>query len=579
MLGEIFQEFTQQPMSRLWLYGALARLPLLSYRGKIVALATVAAAFPLAVLFTLARAAPSLNLGPAVVATLAGAALALIALAHLLRPVAVTAATLRGCASPDDAKDCPPVGDEAARMMADARLVAAKLDTLRHRLGNRHGVSRLPTREPFFAEVSEDMAASTEVVVMGVIRFVDYDRLAAFDQAAADRALAAFALRLEGAVARSRPLAQVDRDCFAVWFRGVASPDTAAGELQAMSYVLQQELGGGELKLTPHVGLGAAVYPRDGGDPHTLLTRAIAALPKTEKASSGKLAFFSPQSTAEAKQRFALEQDLRQAIRREQFLLHFQPVVDLAKGRVVGAEALLRWRHPELGFVAPSHFIPVLEHSSMMDEVGLWVLNTACREARAWQDKGLDDLKMAVNLSARQFHDPALNTMILRTLERHGLAPQSLELELTETAAMEDAERTRQLFGDLRGLGVSVAIDDFGAGYSSLSYLKNLPFTKLKIDREFVTQIDQRADSRAICKALVELGRGLDIAVLAEGVETRDEVETLRNLGCTMFQGFFFARPLPAEEFTQRVNDPDWLMLLASPVHRERADLNRRIAG
>lgn len=576
MLRKTFLEFAQQPMSKLWLYGALSRLPLLSYRGKIVAVAAVAAAVPIAVLLTLTRAAPGLHLGPVVIAALAGAALALLALAQMLRPVKLTAEALRNCAAHDDTDDVEARADDAARMMADAQFLVGKLNTLRHRLGNRHGVSRLPTREPFFAEVAEDMAASVEPVVMGVIRFVDYDRLAAFDQGAADRALAAFALRLESAVARSRPLAQVDRDCFAVWFRGVASPDTAAGELQAMSYVLQQELDG--VKLTPHVGLGAAVYPRDGGDPNTILTRAIAALPKAEKATLGKLSFFSAQSTAEAKQRFALEQDLRQAIRREQFLLHFQPVVDLAAGRVVGAEALLRWKHPELGFVAPSHFIPVLEQSSMMDEVGLWVLNTACREARAWQDRGLDDLKMAVNLSARQFHDPALNTMILRTLERHGLTPRSLELELTETAAMEDAERTRQLFGDLRDLGVSVAIDDFGAGYSSLSYLKNLPFTKLKIDREFVTGIDQRADSRAICKALVELGRGLDIAVLAEGVETREEVETLRNLGCTMFQGFFFSRPLPAEEFSQRVNDPDWQMLLASPVHRERADLSRRIA-
>ncbi|WP_374576202.1 putative bifunctional diguanylate cyclase/phosphodiesterase [Phenylobacterium sp.] len=553
------------------------RLPLISYRGKIIAVAATAAALPFAVLFTLARGAPALNLGPVVVAALAGAILALLALTHLLRPVAVTAATLRGCAG-DDAGGAP-IKDEAHRMVADVRAVAVKLDTLRHRLSNRHGVSRLPTREPFFAEVADDMAAGVGQIVMGVIRFIDYDRLAAFDQAAADRALAAFSQRLETAVARSRPLAQVDRDCFAVWFRGVASPETAAGELQAMAYVLQQELGGGELKITPHVGLGAAVYPRDGGEPHTLLTRAIAALPKAERATSGKLAFFSAQSTEEAKQRFALEQDLRQAIRRDQFLLHFQPVVDLAARRVVGAEALLRWRHPELGLVPPAHFIPVLEQSSMMDEVGLWVLNTACREARAWQDQGLEDLKMAVNLSARQFHDPALNAMILRTLERHGLPPQALELELTETAAMEDAERTRELFGDLRSLGVSVAIDDFGAGYSSLSYLKNLPFTKLKIDREFVTQIDQRADSRAICKALVELGRGLDIAVLAEGVETRDEVETLRNLGCSMFQGYFFSRPLAADEFVQLVNDPDWLTLLASPVHRERADLSRRVAG
>ena len=184
---------------------------------------------------------------------------------------------------------------------------------------------------------------------------------------------------------------------------------------------------------------------------------------------------------------------------------------------------------------------------------------------------------MAVNLSARQFHDPTLNNMILRTLERHRLEPDALELELTETATMEDAKHTRQLFGELRALGVSVAIDDFGTGYSSLSYLKNLPFSKLKIDREFVTEVHQRRDSHAICTALVELARGLDILVLAEGVETREEADTLRALGCSMFQGFFFARPLAADDFAKTVTDPDWLEVLGSPVHRQRAALKRRL--
>jgi EAL domain-containing protein (putative c-di-GMP-specific phosphodiesterase class I) len=253
-----------------------------------------------------------------------------------------------------------------------------------------------------------------------------------------------------------------------------------------------------------------------------------------------------------------MEQGLRQAIGREQLLMHYQPVVDLSLGKVIGAEALLRWRHPKLGLVPPTEFIPILEESGMMEEVGLWVLNTACREVAAWEDSGLKGLKMAVNLSARQLVDPNLNAVILRTLERHRLAPKSLELELTETAAMEDAERTRALFGDLLDMGVSVAIDDFGSGYSSLSYLKKLPFSKLKIDREFVTDVDSRPDSQAICRALVELARGLGIAVLAEGVETRAEVETLTALGCSIFQGFYFARPLPAADFIRTVTDPEW---------------------
>jgi EAL domain-containing protein (putative c-di-GMP-specific phosphodiesterase class I) len=378
-------------------------------------------------------------------------------------------------------------------------------------------------------------------------------------------------------VQADRPVAQVDRDCFAIWFRQVDAPHVAAGELQALGYVLAQELG--EARITPDVDLGAAIFPHDGEDPATLLTRAFAALPKAGETSGGKLSFFSAPSQSTARERFSLEQDLRHAISRDQFALAFQPVVDLQMGGVVGAEALLRWRHPDLGLVSPAEFIPILERSGLIDEVGLWVLNAACREARAWEEAGLIGLKMAVNLSARQFRDPALNTIIIRTLERHRLAPGALEVELTETAAMEDADRTRRLVEELRDLGLSVAIDDFGAGYSSLSYLKNLPFSKLKIDREFVSNVDQRRDSQAICRALIELARGLDIKVLAEGAETREEVETLRGLGCSMFQGYFFAKPLAGEDFIRTVQDPEWLALLASPARRSREAVKQRIAG
>jgi EAL domain-containing protein (putative c-di-GMP-specific phosphodiesterase class I)/GGDEF domain-containing protein len=564
-------------MRKLWFYGVFARAPLLGYRGKVVALAATAVALPLAALLlhTLIPGAPA----PALLAgSLIGAVALLFGLAQMLAPIGLAAAGLRQVAANGGTPDLP-VGfpDEAGRLMADVQDVAGRLDALSHRLTRRHPVTSLPTREPFLAAVAEDVRQTDQPVVMGVIRFGDYDRLAAFDQAAADRALHAFAARLKGAITPTRPLAQVDRDCFAVWVSGARDPQAAAAELQAVAYVLGQDLGAGERRISPDVALAAAVYPEDGSDPAILLTRALAALPKAGQAASGKLAFFSTRSTEAARERFSLEQDLRQAIGRDQFLLHFQPVVDLSTGTAVGAEALLRWRHPERGLVSPAAFIPLLEESGLMEEVGLWVLNTACREARAWRDQGLTGLKMAVNLSARQLQDPALDRVIVRTLERHGLPPESLELELTETATMEDADRTRQLFGDLRALGVSVAIDDFGAGYSSLSYLKNLPFSKLKIDREFVTDVNQRRDSAAICRALVELAHGLEITVLAEGVETREEVDALQALGCSMFQGFFFSRPLPAADFVRTVTDPEWLALLASPVHRQRADIGRRL--
>lgn len=552
----------------------MARLPI-GYRTKVVGLAALACAFPfvgwLAPGEGWTRAASACG-------ALLGSGLMLAGLAAMLRPLSLMADALRANVRGEAVPQLPDHhGDEAGRMMADLAQLTSRLDAQRHRMGNRHPITGLPTREPFLASMDADLGSQDHTVVLGLVRFADYDRLAAFDQAAADKALAAFAKRLSSAVQADRPVAQVDRDCFGIWFRKVEAPHMAAGELQALGYVLAQELG--DARLSPDVDLGAAIFPHDGEEAATLLTRAFAALPKAGETSNGKLAFFSAQSQSAARERFSLEQDLRQAISREQFSLNFQPVVDLDIGAVVGAEALLRWRHPQLGMVSPAEFIPMLEQSGLIDEVGLWVLNAACREARAWEDAGLLGLKMAVNLSARQFRDPALNTTIVRTLERHRLAPGALEVELTETAAMEDAVRTRQTVEELRDLGVSVAIDDFGAGYSSLSYLKNLPFSKLKIDREFVTNVDQRRDSQAICRALVELARGLEIRVLAEGTETREEVETLRGLGCNMFQGYFFARPMTGDEFIKTVRNPEWLALLASPARRVTEGLKKRVSG
>ena len=549
-----------------------ARGPGASYRNKILALSGLGAAIPLVV-------AAASGAGPLPLAV--GAAFTVVSLAclwHVIQPVCAAAVELRGCVDSDNSEVASRTG-EGARLLEDAKWVTSQLAALRDRLRNRHPVSKLPTREPFLAAVAEEMARGPHMSVLGVIRFNDYDRLAAFEQGSADDALSEIAARLQTATAVDRPLAHIDRDAFALWFSDVADPGAAADELQAIAYVLAQEMNVGEVKLTPDVGLAAAIHPDDGPEPLTLLTRAIAALPpKSSHSSNGRVTFFSTESSTAARRRFSLEQNLRQAISQDQLLLHFQPVVDVAAGAVVGAEALLRWRHPDRGLVSPAEFIPVLEEAGMMDEVGLWVLNTACRQARSWQDQGLPGLKMAVNLSARQFHDPKLNNSIIGALKHYGLAPAQLELELTETATMEDTVLTKQLFGELRDLGVSVAIDDFGTGYSSLSYPKNLPFSKLKIDREFVTEVHQRRDSHAICAALVELARGLEIQILAEGVETQNEANALRHLGCSMFQGYFFARPLASEDFVRTVTDPTWLSAISAAAPAS-LNLKRRLSA
>ena len=556
----------------------LLNIPRLSFRGKALIFACFATALPSALVIGMAfwpeAFAHHRQLPTLVASSLAMSCISLLALRTLLVALSTitdgarAGAVLAGAGQQKDAS-----ADEVVRMLSDMNTISTRLESVRHRLANRHPVTGLPTREPLLAAMAKDIAReSRSPGLLGVIRFAQFDRLAAVDRAGAEKALRAFALRLSQTLAGARPMAQVDRDCFAIWFCDGAGPKGAAESLKALAAQLGEPLGDGDLKTNPDVRVGAAISPNDGDDPATLLACATAALTKSNRMSPGRLAFFSDESSVEAEARFSMEQALRQAIVRRELALFYQPVIDLTAGRVVGAEALLRWRHPELGSIPPAQFLPVLEQTGFIDEVGRWVLDEACRDAREFESLGLPGFRVGINLSERQFRDPGLPAMVAAALQRHGLKAQRLELELTETALMEDLPRTRKTFDALAAIGVNVAIDDFGAGASSLGDLKSLTFSKLKIDRAFVTDVASRHDGQAICAALIELGRRLDIAVLAEGVETREEVEALRVLGCQLFQGFFFARPLPVDKFVRKVLDADWLALLAAPAPRQIAE-------
>ena len=510
----------------------------------------------------------------------AGATSPLLLLPILVLGLAVLAAGMRRQATAERfaAELCEDETGAAAPLSESLSRLAARLDLMSRSEARIHPITDLPTRAVLIEEITADIAAGREARMVGVVRFVDFDRLAAFDQGAADAALSQLARRLTTATRSAHVLAQIDRDCFGVWFRGV-EPAVASAEFRSIVYVAGQDIADGDRTLTPMVEAGAANFPNDGADGAQLLLRATAALggQATPRAGEPKLA--SPPPIEGAREQFILEQGLARAIGEGQLAMVFQPVVDLSLGRMTGAEALLRWDHPTLGSVSPTRFIPIVETMGLSDSYGLWVLNAACREARRWRDEGLTGLKVAVNLSARQLLDPGLKPKIERTLGRHGLDPSALELELTETAAMVDADRTVKLFVELRAMGISLAIDDFGTGYSSLSYLKNLPFDKLKIDREFVTDLQNRRDNRAICKALIELGRGLGLLVLAEGAETAAEVEALCALGCSLFQGFHFSRPISSEAFLSLARDPTWLTSLGLSRHRYQTQHKARLSA
>ena len=432
----------------------------------------------------------------------------------------------------------------------------------------------LPSRERLIATINKDVAFSVSPALLGIVRLANFDQVAAFDPPAAQRIVVEAARRLIEAVGGGHAVGYVDRDCFAIWFGERCDIKAAQRELEALGYALGRDISDGALTFSPDIQLGSALYPLDAEEPSALLSRAFVSLARPQRTADGGIAFFERPTPVAAKRRFTLEQNLRHAVRRGEFSLHYQPIVDLAMGRLSGAEALLRW---ERGGVSPAVMVPVMEECGLVHEIGLWTVNAACRQLREWREIGGGDFKVAVNLSARQLRDSALPSALNRIVTSHGLKANQIELELTETAAMEDANRTLLMFEQLRELGFSLAIDDFGAGYSSLSYLRRLPFQKLKIDREFVTRVDERADSRAICKALIDLTAGLEIAVLAEGVERLEEVETLAALGCPTFQGFYFSRPLDAAAFVQTTSSPDWLARMRSPARRQQDELRRRL--
>ncbi|MDE2403657.1 MAG: EAL domain-containing protein [Sphingomonadales bacterium] len=441
----------------------------------------------------------------------------------------------------------------ATSLGAAVGAVEAALGVLGHRLGQAHPVSGLPTRETIIAQMQQ-----AESGVLGLFAVTDLARLTAFDPALADRIVGECKDRLRKMLPADRPLCQVDRGHFAVWY-GDAEQQLADAAMEAAAYALGDDIAIDGRSLTPQVAMRLTRFDRtEGVDPAAFLHQAIAllSLPGGHVAESGPAVAVS---STMVRERFALEQDLRHAIDRHELRLEYQPLVDAERGQVIGAEALLRWDHPVRGAVGPAAFIPVVEAAGLAEPIGLWVFNAAVREAKAWQGLGAQGLRVAVNVSALQLRQAELPTMILRLLQHHCVPPAALEIELTESLALDDAADCRRIFGALRRMGVSLAVDDFGTGYSGFGSLRSLAFDKIKIDRQFVTDVDVRRDSQAICQSILALGRGLGIRVLAEGVERHEEYAWLRSQGCRHFQGYYFGRPMPAEAFRRFIGERERL--------------------
>jgi diguanylate cyclase (GGDEF)-like protein len=421
------------------------------------------------------------------------------------------------------------------------------------RLAHFDELTELPNRTMFMQTLKRAFSLAQRRGKQFALFFIDLDRFKNINDSlgheSGDQLLQDVARRLRDNLRESDSVARLGGDEFVVLVEDCADPrelnSIAQNILNAVGrpYVLS----GQEYHVTGSIGI--STYPTDGQDPAALLKNADIAMYLAKDRGKNNFQFYSAQQNAHSFERLALESALRHALGRDEFVLHYQPRVDIPTGRIVGVEALLRWNHPDLPMVLPNQFIPLAEETGLIVPIGRWVLRTACAQSALWRHEGLPALRMAVNLSARQFSDDGLIDDIADALAQAELAPNGLELEITESMVMQNPERAVTTLNRLREIGISVSIDDFGTGYSSLGYLKRFPIDNVKIDRSFIKDLPHDTDDAAITRAVIAMAQSLRIRVIAEGVETREQLQFLRDHDCNECQGYFLSRPLPASNF------------------------------
>ncbi len=419
-------------------------------------------------------------------------------------------------------------------------------------LAHHDPLTGLPNRLLFNARVEHAVARAQRTGDRMAVLFLDLDRFKdvndSFGHPAGDELLREVARRLTACVRSDDTVARLGGDEFTILLEDLPDRETAgvvaAKSMQGLSapFVVQ----GFEVYVTACIGI--SLFPEDGRDATTLLKHADSAMYRAKEEGRSSYGFYTAELTESTVERFILENSLRRAIQQGELVLHFQPQVSLLTGRIVGLEALVRWQHPEAGLIPPGRFVPLAEDSGLIEAVGSWVLHAACEQAAAWREAGLPAVRIAVNLSSRQVGDAGLTDAVRGALEETRLEPRWLELEITESVVMRHPEQAAQTLAALKSLGLSLAIDDFGKGYSSLGYLRRFPFDTLKIDRSFLKDIPSQRGDEAIARAVIALGHGLGLQLVAEGIETAEQVAFLEDHGCDAYQGNFFSPPLTAPE-------------------------------
>ena len=374
-----------------------------------------------------------------------------------------------------------------------------------------------------------------------------------------DDLLCAVSERLASVIRKVDTLARLGGDEFIFALPGIQAAAAAEVARRLLEVCASPfSVAGHDLTISP--SLGISLYPRDGKDLETLLRNADTAMYKAKELGRNAFQFYASEMNVATLEHLLMESSLRRALNSNEFVLHYQPLICLKTGRIIGVEALIRWQHPDLGLIMPDRFIQVAEETGLINPMGDWVLCEACRQAMVWQAAGLPAVRMAVNVAPVQFRQAGFVEELAGALAASGLAAENLELELTERTVMHDAEITLGTLSAISRMGIDLALDDFGTGYSSLAYLRRFPVGKLKIDRSFVRDMVDEADDQAIASTIVLMGHNLRLKVLAEGVETADQLALLRKMGCDMAQGFYFSRAVPAEQLADLLREQPFLI-------------------
>ena len=421
-----------------------------------------------------------------------------------------------------------------------------------NRLAYYDALTDLPNRILFEDRLDQAVSAAHRSGETLAVLFISPDQLNKVNDTLGhvrgDRLLREVAQRLRRCLTKSDTVARFSADEFALLLRQIGETSEVVETISSIREVLEPsfDLDGQELFASASVGV--SFFPLDGTDSQSLLKNAGAALYRARTAGGNNYQFYMAEMHESASKRLTLETSLRHAIDNEEFLLHYQPRVAVDSSQITGVEALIRWQHPQLGLVSPAEFIPLAEDTGLIIPIGEWVLRAACRQNKQWQDEGFAPMRMAVNIAAQQLRQPGFARTVRQIFADTRLAPALFELELTETSIMNNAEFAIDVLGELKEMGVKISIDDFGTGFSSLSYLKRLPIDALKIDQSFVRDVTTDPNDASLVMAIITLAHNLKLDVVAEGVETEEQLKFLRLLRCDEIQGFLFSKGLPAAE-------------------------------